>query len=40
MVNGTELPCNQYEPIFEHLASRGFIVIGNDNEAAGDGKSS
>lgn len=40
MVNGTGVPYKKYEPIFEHLASWGFVVIGNDNEAAGDGKSS
>ncbi len=40
MANGTGVPYKKYEPIFEHLASWGFIVIGNDNESSGDGKSS
>lgn len=32
MVNGTGVPYTKYEAIFEHLASWGFIVIGNDYE--------
>ena len=39
MVNGTEIPYQKYEEIFEHLASWGFVVIGNDYEKSWDGKS-
>lgn len=40
MSNGTGVPYTKYEPIFEHLASWGFIVIGNDDASAWDGVSS
>ena len=39
MVNGTGLAASKYKPIFEHLASWGFIVIGNEDESAGGGAS-
>ncbi len=37
MVNGTGVPYPKYEAIFEHLASWGFVVIGNDYETSWDG---
>lgn len=39
MVNGTGLKALDYTPLFEHLASWGFIVIGNDDTSAWDGRS-
>lgn len=39
MVNGTGIPYQKYEEIFEHLASWGFVVIGNDYEKTWNGKS-
>ena len=39
MVNGTGLAASKYKPIFEQLASWGFIVIGNEDESAGGGAS-
>ncbi len=39
MVNGTGTPYTKYEQIFEHLASWGFVVIGNDYEVSWDGRS-
>ena len=39
MVNGTGVSASKYKPIFEHLASWGFIVIGNEDESAGGGAS-
>lgn len=39
MVNGTGLKALDYAPVFEHLASWGFIVIGNDDTSAWDGRS-
>jgi pimeloyl-ACP methyl ester carboxylesterase len=32
MVNGTGVPFQRFEPVFEHLASWGFVVAGNDDE--------
>ncbi len=40
MVNGTGVPASKYEAIFEHLASWGFIVIGNEDEHSRTGVSS
>ncbi len=40
MANGTGVPYTKYEPIFRHLASWGFIVIGNNDESSWDGVSS
>ncbi len=39
MVNGTGLKARHYRPVFEHLASWGFIVIGNDDNNAWNGRS-
>ena len=39
MVNGTGLKALHYRPVFEHLASWGFIVIGNDDSNAWNGRS-
>ena len=39
MVNGTGLKALHYRPVFEHLASWGFIVIGNDDSNAWNGLS-
>lgn len=39
MVNGTGVSASKYRPVFEHLASWGFIVIGNEDENAGNGAS-
>ena len=39
MVNGTGLNALHYRPVFEHLASWGFIVIGNDDSNAWNGRS-
>ena len=39
MVNGTRTPTSDYLPILEHLASWGFIVIGNQDPQTGSGKS-
>lgn len=40
MANGTGVTYPRYEPIFEHLASWGFIVAGNDDEWSALGSSS
>ena len=34
MVNGTGVAASKYKPIFEHLASWSFIVIGNEDVTA------
>ena len=39
MVNGTGLKALHYRPVFEHLASWGFVVIGNDDSNAWNGLS-
>ena len=39
MVNGTGLKALHYRPAFEHQASWGFIVIGNDDSNAWNGRS-
>ena len=39
MVNGTGVPVNKYEATFKHLASWGFVVIGNDDANSWDGVS-
>ena len=39
MVNGTGVGASKYASIFEHLASWGFIVAGNEDEMSGSGKS-
>lgn len=38
-VNGTGVPYTKYSATFEHLASWGFVVIGNDDPNTGSGKS-
>ncbi len=40
MANGTGVPHYKYEAIFNHLASWGFVVIGNDVENSWNGTSS
>lgn len=37
MCNGTGVPASKYRPIFEHLASWGFIVIGTEDNYAWNG---
>lgn len=37
LANGTGVPASSYEPIFRHLASWGFIVIGNEDSNSWDG---
>ena len=39
MANGTGLKAMDYPAVFEHLASWGFIVIGNDDTSAWNGRS-
>lgn len=38
MVNGTGVPCNKYEAVFQHIASYGYVVIGNNYGTNWDGK--
>ncbi len=38
MVNGTGVPCNKYKAVFEHFASWGYVVAGNDYGTNWDGK--
>ncbi|MDE6189618.1 MAG: alpha/beta hydrolase [Clostridia bacterium] len=40
MVNGTGVPATKYKAVFDHLASWGFVVIGNEDRNAGSGESS
>ncbi|MGN0517126.1 MAG: alpha/beta hydrolase [Acutalibacteraceae bacterium] len=40
MANGTGVKASKYEAIFDHLASWGFIVIGNEDASSWDGVSS
>ena len=39
MVNGTGLKALHYRPVFEHLTSWGFVVIGNNDSNAWNGRS-
>lgn len=39
MANGTGIRASKYQAIFRHLASWGFIVVGNEDEWTWDGKS-
>lgn len=39
MVNGSGTPATRYPAMFEHLASWGFIVIGNEDPGTGTGES-
>lgn len=38
MVNGTGVPCDKYEAVFEHFSSFGYVVIGNNYGVNWDGK--
>lgn len=40
MANGTGIVASKYKAIFDHLASWGFIVLGNEDERSGNGNSS
>lgn len=40
IANGTGTPARKYKAVFQHLASWGFIVVGNQEEWAWEGKSS
>lgn len=40
MANGSGINASRYKPIFDHLASWGFIVAGNEDKSSGNGKSS
>ena len=37
-VNGTGVGASRYKPVFEHLASRGFIAVGNEDPSTWEGK--
>lgn len=37
-VNGTGIAASRYKPVFEHLASWGFIAIGNEDPSTWEGK--
>lgn len=37
-VNGTGVSASRYQPVFEHLASWGFIAIGNEDPSTWEGK--
>lgn len=39
MVNGSGTPASRYEAVFDHLASWGFIVAGNEDNSSGTGES-
>lgn len=39
MVNGTFTPASEYLPVLEHLASWGFVVVGNEDPQSGSGVS-
>ncbi|MGN0468478.1 MAG: alpha/beta hydrolase [Acutalibacteraceae bacterium] len=39
MANGSGVKASKYKPIFDHLASWGFIVVGNEDENSWDGSS-
>jgi hypothetical protein len=39
MANGTGVPASRYQAVFEHLASWGFIVVGNEDPESWTGKS-
>jgi len=40
MANGTGVPASRYAAVFEHLASWGFIVVGNEDSSSWSGESS
>ena len=37
-MNGTGVGASRYKPVFEHLASWGFIAIGNEDPSTWEGK--
>lgn len=37
-INGTGVSASRYRPVFEHLASWGFIAIGNEDPSTWEGK--
>lgn len=39
MVNGTGIPASKYKAVLKHLASWGFVVIGNEDPSSGNGNS-
>ena len=39
MVNGTGITASKYKSVFKHLASWGFIVVGNEDENSRTGAS-
>ena len=39
MVNGTGIPASKYKSVLDHLASWGFVVIGNEDPSSGNGDS-
>ena len=39
MVNGTGIPASKYKSVLKHLASWGFVVIGNEDPSSGTGNS-
>lgn len=38
MINGTGVPCNKYDNVFKHIASFGYVVIGNNYGTNWNGK--
>ena len=40
MANGTGVPASRYAPVFQHLASWGFVVIGNEMQNSWSGDAS
>ncbi|NMM63602.1 hypothetical protein HBE96_13140 [Clostridium sp. P21] len=38
MINGTGVPCDKYDDVFKHIASFGYVVIGNNYEINWNGK--
>lgn len=39
MVNGTGIPATKYKSVLKHLASWGFVVVGNEDPSSGSGES-
>lgn len=39
MVNGTGIPASKYKAVLNHLASWGFVVVGNEDPSTGNGNS-
>jgi predicted dienelactone hydrolase len=38
MINGTGVTCDKYDDVFKHIASFGYVVIGNNYESNWNGK--